>query len=162
MTVATDNKNAAATAAAKKIKPLLPKARTAFGSQLPGSPARVASDKVNELVLGYADAGHPMPALARALEPEISLSGLRRRLRLARAAGKGGTELGHSDRPRGTTDPATVKKHADKIAKARLKGGGDYGDAVRAAYADGVALKPIAEALGVSYFSVWNAMRTAY
>jgi hypothetical protein len=149
---------------AEQIKPLLPEARTAFGSQAPGSPARVASDKVNDLILEYAEAGNKMPALAAALQGEISLSGLRRRVRLARATkhAEGQNELGRVKRPRGSTDPELVQEAARQIEEARAKGGKEYGDAVRSAYNQGVALQPIADTLGVSYFALWSAKRSAY
>lgn len=150
---------------AEQIAPLLPAARQAFGSQAPGSPARVASDRVNELVLEYSEAGHKMPALAAALGGEISLSGLRRRVRLARATKAAGAErnqLGRVKRPRGSTDPELVREAARLIEEARAKGGREYGDAVRSAYDQGVALQPIADTLGVSYFALWSAKRSAY
>ena len=150
---------------AEQIRPLLPEARQAFGSKPPGSPARVASDRVNELVLEYAESGAKMPALAAALQGEISLSGLRRRVRLARAskaAGEDQSQLGRVKRPRGSTDPELVHQAAQEIAAAREEGGRVYGDAVRRAYDQGIALQPIADTLGMSYFSLWNAKRTAY
>lgn len=155
-----------AEAYAQQIKPLLAEASQAYGSQPPGSPARVASDEVNRLVLEYAESGAKMPALANALEGEISLSGLRRRVRLARAqkaAGRGKrNQLGRTDRKRGSTDPELVNEAADRIEKARAKGGKEYGDAVREAYDQGIALQPIADKIGISYFSLWNAKRTAF
>jgi hypothetical protein len=155
-----------AEAYADQIRPLLPEARTAFGSQAPGSPARVASDKVNKLVLEYSKGeGNKMPALAAALDGEISLSGLRRRVRLARAteaAGKGGNKLGRVKRPRGSTDLELVEACAELIEEARAKGGKEYGDAVRSAYDQGVALQAIADKLGISYFALWSAKRSAY
>ena len=150
---------------AEKIKPLLADAKQAFGSQAPGSPARVASDKVNDLILEYTEAGHKMPALAEALDGEISLSGLRRRIRVARAsklANKEDRQLGHVKRPRGTRDPQVVADAAAKIAEARKVGGKTYGDAVRDAYNQGVALQPIADELGISYFALWASKRSAY
>lgn len=150
---------------AEQIRPLLPEARTAFGSQAPGSPARVASDRVNELILEYTESGAKMPALAAALNGEISLSGLRRRVRLARATKAAGAErnqLGRVKRPRGSTDPDLVNQAAQEIAAAREEGGKAYGDAVRRAYDQGIALQPIADTLGQSYFSLWSAMRSAW
>ena len=51
---------------------------------------------------------------------------------------------------------------AAKIAKARKVGGKVYGDAVRDAYNQGVALQPIADELGISYFALWASKRSAY
>lgn len=168
MTAATteDQGPGPAEAYAQRIAPLLSLAKTAYGSQAPDSPARVASNEVNDLVLEYANAGNKMPALANALQGEISLSGLRRRIRLARAtkaAQEGGeAPLGHVKRERGSTDPQDVQQAAALISEAREQGGRVYGDAVRQAYANGIALQPVADTIGISYFSLWNAMRTAY
>ena len=65
MTAAAELEEAApADVYAEQIRPLLGLARTAFGSQAPDSPARKASDRVNELVLEYSRTGAKMPALA--------------------------------------------------------------------------------------------------
>ena len=150
---------------ANKIKPLLAEARQAFGSQPAGSTSRVASDKVNDYILQYTETGNKMPALSQALDGEISLSGLRRRVRVAKAsqmAGNNDTQLGRVKRPRGKTDEAVVAQAAKDIQKAREVGGKTYGDAVRKAYAEGIALQPIADELGISYFALWSARRSAY
>lgn len=150
---------------AEQIGPLLPAAKKAYGSQAPGSPARVASDEVNKLILEYVEGGNKMPALAGALQGAISLSGLRRRVRLARAtrsAGEHDNQLGRVKRPRGSTDPELVAQAAQEISAAREVGGKEYGDAVRRAYDQGLALQPIADTLGVSYFSLWSAKRSAW
>lgn len=150
---------------AEKLKPLLEEASKAYGSQLAGSPARVASDQVNKLILEYVEAGGKMPALARELDGHIGLSGLRRRVRLARALRAQGEEapkLGHAKQVRGTRDPELVKEAAQNIARAREVGGRVYGDAVREAASKGIALQAIANELEISYFALWSAKRSAY
>lgn len=147
------------------IKPLLADARQAYGSQPAGSPSRKASDKVNEYILMYMSTGQKMPALAEALDGELSLSGLRRRVRVAKAkqlAGPDEVNLGRVKRPRGSTDEKQVAAAAKKINKARAVGGRVYGDAVREAYDDGIALQAIANEIGISYFALWAARRSAY
>lgn len=150
---------------AEQLRPLLAEASKAYGSQLAGSPARVASDRVNELILEYTETGAKMPALARELQGHITLSGLRRRVRLARAlreAGKEAPQLGHAKLTRGNRDPENVEEAAELIGKAREQGGRAYGDAVRQVYDKGIALQPVADKLGVSYFALWSAKRSAY
>lgn len=137
---------------AERLRPLLPLAGRAYGTQRPTSPARQASDQVNEVILEYVDKGGNMTHLANALEGEISLPGLRRRLRSAR----GGT-LGTPNRKRGTKDPEQVEQAARKISEARVISSAQYADAVRRVYADGVSLSAVADKLGMSYYSLWSA-----
>lgn len=148
---------------AQKIQPLLASAKRAFGSQPAGSKSRLASDEVNQLLLDYVDAGHPVPALADALEPDISLSGLRRRIRLAKArrSNPNPTPLGnvHSG-PRKTVDMEQLENVIPTIEEAREKGNPEYGTAIAKAYAAGIPLQAIADKLGLSYYAVWAAMRT--
>src|SRR4051812_37142976 len=102
---------------AEELRGVLPLARRAVGTQKSDSPARLASNKVNGLLLEYADEKHGnITHLAHALDGEISLPGLRRRLRAAR--GKTLSSASTSSK-RGTKDPARVKWGADKIRLAR-------------------------------------------
>ena len=152
----------------EKIKPLLAQAKTAYGSQAPNSPARKASEEVNALLLYFVEKGGRLPELASLLEDEISISGLRRRVRIARgidASAMQGEEqtVGRVSRPRGKTDPELIQEAAKAITEAREAGGGKpYGDAVRKAYDDGLSLKAVADAVGVSYYSLWSAKRTSW
>jgi hypothetical protein len=141
---------------ADELRDLLPLARRAVGTQKPDSPARKASDRVNELILEYADEKNGnVTHLANALEGEISLPGLRRRLRAAR-----GKPMPSSGK-RGSKDPALVKAAAEKISLARGESPEAYRDAVRAAKASGVNLTAVAEQVGVSYFALWSAGSTS-
>lgn len=137
---------------AERLRPLLPLAGRAYGTQQPNSPARQASDEVNRIILKYVGAGGNMTHLANALEDDISLPGLRRRLRSAR----GGT-LGKPNRKRGSKDPALVEAAAKRISEARVVSSAQYADAVRHVYADGVSLSAVADKLGMSYYSLWSA-----
>lgn len=140
---------------ADQLRPLLPIARRAYGTQGPNSPARLASVEVNKIIKEYVDErGGNITHLAHALEDQISLPGLRRRLRAAR-----GTPLGSfSTSPkRGTTDPEQVKVAAQKIMNARSVGKTSYREAIREVYASNVSLSAVAEECDMSYYSLWAA-----
>lgn len=152
---------------ADKIRPLLADAKRAYGSQAPGSPAREASELVNAHLLMYVEANGQVPELARQLEGDISLSGLRRRIRIARGVDQSSLEgkdqvVGRTPRPRGKKDPELVQEAVNKIQAARKIGGRVYGDAVREAYDEGISLRAIAEEIGISYYSLWSAKRTSW
>jgi len=140
---------------AEQLRPLLPQARRAYGTQGPNSPARLASDEVNRLLLEYVNKGGNVTHLANELDGVISLAGLRRRLRSARH----GKLLGNftTSRKRGTKDPETVKAAATKIDTARHQSPAAYGKAVREVYQDNVSLSAVADEMDVSYFSLWTA-----
>ena len=141
---------------AEKIRPLLPLASRAYGTQGPGSPAREASDQVNRYLKEYADEHHGnITHLSRELEDEISLAGLRRRLRAARK----GNMLGSltSSHKRGSRDPEKVKAAAAKIEQARHVSSQAYGQAVRDVYVSGVSLKAVSEEMDIAYYSLWSA-----
>lgn len=140
---------------AEELRPLLPVAARAYGTQAPDSEPRLASLQVNELLAEYADEhGGNLTHLANALEGSISLPGLRRRLRAARS----GNKLAVIPRDgRGTTDPEEVARWAKTIGEARQVSPREYGKAVREAYAAGVSLSAIAKQLDVQYFSLWVA-----
>lgn len=153
--------------AASRIRPLLDDAKKAYGSQTPNSPARQASESVNAELLTYVENGGQLPDLARFLEGHISLSGLRRRVRIARGADLSAMEgqeqvVGRVSRPRGKKDPKLIAKAVDDIQAARKIGGRKYGDAVRKAYDEGLSLKAIADEIGISYYSLWSVKRTSW
>lgn len=135
----------------------MPLARKAYGQQKQGSPARTASDEVNRLLLAYDQAGGNITELAEHLNGEISLPGLRRRLRVARA----GTQLGVTTVRsfRGSKDPKKVKEAVDRIK--RVAGTPYYGVEIGKAYRDGIALSAIAKELEMSYYTIWSAMSTS-
>jgi hypothetical protein len=139
---------------ADQLRPLLPLAGKAYGTQRPSSPARLASDQVNEIILDYVSKGGNMTHLANELGPEaISLPGLRRRLRSAR----GGT-LGKPNRKRGSKDPEQVEAAARLISQAKGTGiSAEYANAVRQVYAQGISLSAVAEKMGIAYYSLWSA-----
>lgn len=143
---------------AEQLRPLLPLAAKAYGTQGPNSPSRQASDKVNKLLLEYVDQkGGNVTHLADTLGKDvISLPGLRRRLRAAR---NGGHMLGSlsTSRKRGSRDPERVAAAAKKIENAKHISSTSYGQAVREVYSSGVSLSAVAKEMGVSYFTLWSA-----
>jgi hypothetical protein len=141
---------------AEQMRPLLPQARRAYGTQGPASSARQASDKVNVLLLEYVNKGGNVTHLANELEGVISLAGLRRRLRSARN-GRGLLGSVSSSRKRGSKDPARVDAAAKLIEEARHTSPAEYGKAVRSVYAENISLSAVADEMGVSYFSLWTA-----
>lgn len=142
---------------AEDIRPLMPLARKAYGQQKQGTTARAASDAVNELLLEYDGKGGNVTQLAEELDGTITLAGLRRRLRVARA----GTPLGQvTDRSfRGNRDPEMIHAAVEKIRAAQ--GTDMYGVEIRLAYDQGLALSALAEELGVSYYTAWSSMSTS-
>jgi hypothetical protein len=143
---------------AAEIKPLMPLARRAYGQQKQGTEARTASDQVNALLLEYDEAGGNVTQLSEELAGEITLAGLRRRLRVARAR----TPLGVSseDRPfRGSREPVKIHEAVHRIRQAQ--GTPSYGVEIRRAYDAGLALSAIADELGVSYYTAWSSMSTS-
>lgn len=140
---------------ADQLRPLLPTARRAYGTQGPNSEARRASDQVNKYLLEYVNKGGNLTHLSRELEDLISLAGLRRRLRSARTGNLLGSNS--TSRKRGSKDPARVNAAVEKINNARTVGSTSYGEAVRQVYMDGVSLSAVADELGISYFSLWAA-----
>ena len=141
---------------AEKIRPLLPDAQRAYGSAAATSAPRLASNEYNELLLEYKEQGGNISWLARELG--VSDATLRRRLRVARS----GVVLGTSGltRKRGSRDPEAVEQAAQRIDEAR----GDteaYRAAVRAVYDDNVSLYAVADKLGMSYNSLYVALRSA-
>jgi hypothetical protein len=138
------------------IREYMPLARQAYGQQKQGSPAREASDIVNGLLLEYDSQGGNMTQLAEELDGVITLAGIRRRLRVARA----GTRLGQvTERKfRGDRDPEKIAEAVKLIGDAR--GTPLYGVEIRHAYDKGLSLSAIAEELGVSYYTAWSSMST--
>jgi len=139
---------------AEQLREVLPLARRAVGIQAADSPARVASEESNRLILEYVEKGGNMTHLSHELEDIISLPGLRRRLRSSRGKKLGGFSTSSK---RGSTDPGRVKRAAAKIRKGREHSPEAYREAVREVYADNVSLTAVADEVGISYFALWSA-----
>lgn len=141
---------------ATDIKEYMPLARRAYGQQKQGTAPRTASDIVNGLILEYDEHGGNMTQLAEELEGVITLAGIRRRLRVARVGTPLGEVTGRSFR--GDRDPAKIHEAAVRIREALHTP--EYGQEIRRAYEDGLALSAIAKELNVTYYTIWSAMST--
>lgn len=145
---------------AERLRPLLPIARKAYGTQGPQSEARLASQRVNKILLDYVDEkGGNVTHLANELGTDmISLAGLRRRLRSARS----GHSLGatSTSKKRGDKNPGRVAEAAERIKTAKEKGSPEYGAEVRKVYDEGVSLAAVAGKIGISYFALWAVATT--
>lgn len=137
---------------AEAIRPLLAQAKTARGRQSPSHPSRVASDRVNALLLEYDRNGGNVSALSRELGDELSLASLRRRLGVARS----GKVVGRPTGTHGVKDPKVVKAAADRVRAKR--GRSDYGQQIYHEYSNGISLSALANELGLSYSSVYMTM----
>lgn len=154
-----------ASAIADKIKPLVPTARRAYGFEGSDSDKRESSDQINQLIYEFYEQGGRMPDLAKELDGHMSLSAIRRRIRIARAQRNSEGNVSWSDHgpgQRGNRDPEAIAQAAVKITDARHIGGRTYGDAVREAYDNGLSLKAIADKIGISYYSLWSAKNTCW
>lgn len=150
---------------AEKIKPLVPTARRAYGFEGTGSDKRESSDQINKLIYEFYEHGGRMPDLAKELDGYMSLSAIRRRIRIARAQQNSDGNVSWSNSgpgQRGNRDPEAIAQAAVKITDARQIGGRTYGDAVRQAYDEGLSLKAIADKIGISYYSLWSAKNTCW
>lgn len=146
------------------IAPLLPLARRAYGTQQQGSPTRVASDKVNALILDYVDdKGGNITHLGEALRQHgLGYDAVRRRLRAARSGHVlGQNPITITGRSRGSRDPSRVAVACADIALARDLSPKEYGEAITRWYSSGISLAAIASGLNVSYFTLWAAMHSA-
>lgn len=143
----TKSTGASAEEYAAKIRPLLPLA-TQPGRHRLGSPVRVASDRFTELVQEYSSKGGNMAALSRELGLEEQT--IYKRNRRGR---KHGIKAGHySAAGMKARDVATVQAAVARARAAEEEGGRAARDAVLAkAYKDGVALRPLAAAFGMTY-----------
>ncbi len=142
---------------AAQIRPLIPLAKRAYGSAKQGSPPRVASDRYNQLLLEYVVAGGNIKHLSDELG--VAYATLSRRLRVARSKVQLGAEP-FSTKQWGSRDPDVVAACAAQLAAARNESTEAYRDVVIRVHKRGVSLYAVAKALGVSYYSLWSAMRT--
>lgn len=142
---------------AAQIRPLIPLASRAYGSAKQGSPQRTASDKYNELLIEYVAAGGNIKHLSDELG--VAYATLSRRLRVARSKVTLGSEP-FTTKTWGSRDPDVVAACALQLADARHEGTEAYRNAVISVHKRNVSLYAVAKAMGVSYYSLWSAMRT--
>ncbi len=142
---------------AQQIELLIPLAKKAYGSARAGSPPREASDRYNQLLLEYVAAGGNVKRLAERLG--VAYSTLARRLRVARSDVKLGAEP-FTTRQWGSRDEDVVAACAVQVQNARNEGPEEYRKAVINVHSRGVSLYAVAKKMGISYYSLWSAMRT--
>jgi hypothetical protein len=140
---------------AKKIKPLLPLAKRAYGSRAQVTPAHEASREYTRLLAEFYENGGSLVALSEKLD--VAYSGMRRRVFTAK--------LPPSTMKKGRVkySEAEISAAAKRVTKARDSGGAEaYHSALAAEYSKGVSLAALAEELGLSsaaplYYGVQRA-----
>jgi len=128
---------------AKKIEPLLPLAKRAYGSRAQTTPAHIASKEYTRLLGEFYEKGGSLVSLSERLD--VAYSGVRRRVFTAKippsTIKKG--RIKHSE--------ADVAAAAKRVLTARDTGGAEaYHDALAEEYAHGISLAALAEQLGLS------------
>lgn len=126
---------------AKKIKPILPLAKKAFGSRLHTSPAHKASRQYTQLLVEYHGKGGSLVAMAAELG--VTYAGIRRRVLTA-------NEEVLPSRKRSSLTEAQTAKGIERIKKAKEKGPDTYHAAIASEYEKGISLAKVADALGIS------------
>jgi transposase-like protein len=125
----------------KKIKPILPLAKRAFGSRIHMTPEHKASREYTQLLVEYYNKGGSLVALANELG--VTYAGLRRRVLTADIPAQ------PSRKKSAMTDTQT-QKGIERIKKAKDKSPDAYHDALASEYDKGISLAKVAEALGIS------------
>lgn len=127
---------------AKKIKPLLPLAKKAYGSRAQVTPAHNASREYTRLLTEYYEGGGSLVALSEELG--VAYSGMRRRVFTAKLppSTMGKTRTKNSD--------ADIKAAVSRIEKAKALGSECYHDALAKEYSNGISLAALASELGLS------------
>jgi len=141
----------------KKIEPILPLAKKAFGSRLHTTPAHDASRKYTALLKEYYEKGGSLVAMANELG--VAYAGIRRRVLTA------GIDALPS-RKRSSLTEAQTEKGIERIKKAKAKSPEAYHSALQAEYEKGISLAKVAKALGISssqplYYGVQRSLARA-
>jgi len=125
----------------KKIKPILPLAKKAFGSRIHMTPEHKASREYTQLLVEYYKKGGSLVALAEELG--VTYAGLRRRVITADIPAE-------PSRKKSSMTDAQTQKGIDRIKKAKDKSPDAYHTALAAEYDKGISLAKVASALGIS------------
>lgn len=125
----------------KKIKPILPLAKKAFGSRTHMTPEHKASREYTKLLVEYYNKGGSLVALANELG--VTYAGLRRRVLTADIPAQ-------PSRKKSAMTDSQTQKGIEKIKKAKEKSPDAYHDALASEYDKGISLAKVAEALGIS------------
>jgi hypothetical protein len=125
----------------KKIEPLLPLAKKAFGSRNHVTPEHNASRKYTQLLKEYYEKGGSLVAMSSALG--VAYAGVRRRVVTADFPAE-------VTRKRSSLTPEQTDSAIERIKKAKDKGPEAYHDQLAKEYENGVSLGKVAVALGLS------------
>ena len=125
----------------KKIKPILPLAKKAFGSRIHMTPEHKASREYTQLLVEYYKKGGSLVALAEELG--VTYAGLRRRVITADIPAE-------PSRKKSSMTDAQTQKGIDRIKKAKDKSPDAYQTALAAEHDKGISLAKVASALGIS------------
>lgn len=124
-----------------KLEPLVPLAKTAYGSRSNDTPAHRASRKYTQLLVEYYEQGGSLVAMANELG--VVYAGLRRRVTTA--------DLPVRDaRSRSRFEPEQLDAAVERIKAAKAKGTDEYHTQLAKEYDKGVSLAKVATALGLS------------
>ena len=137
----------------KKIQPILPLAKKAYGSRALVSPEHKASREYTRLLTEYYEKGGSLVAMAQALN--VAYPGVRRRVITASLPPQ-------PVKARSRKSEAEVDAAIKRVKKAKEKGADDYHAQLAKEYDAGVSLAKIAEGLGISssqplYYAVSRA-----
>lgn len=141
---------------AKKIKPILPLAKKAYGSRNQNTPQHKASRQYTELLLEYYDKGGSLPQLAEELD--VAYAGLRRRIVMKDVT----VESVKPKRIKYTEKE--IQAAAKRVEKARDKSVEDYHDQLAEEYVRGIPLSNLAREIGLSsaaplYYGVQRSLQ---
>lgn len=125
----------------KKIKPILPLAKKAFGSRTHSTPQHKASREYTLLLVEYYNKGGSLVALATELG--VTYAGLRRRILTADIPAL-------PSRKKSSMTETQMQKGIERIKKAKEKSPDAYHDALASEYEKGISLAKVAEALGIA------------
>jgi hypothetical protein len=126
---------------AKKIKPILPLAKKAFGSRSHTTPAHNASRQYTQLLVEYYDKGGSLVAMANELG--VAYAGIRRRILTA-------DDVVVPSRKRSSLSEKETLAAIERVKKAKVKDVDSYHTQIAKEYEKGLSLAKLASGLGIS------------
>lgn len=125
----------------KKIEPILPLAKKAFGSRSHTTPAHLASRKYTQLLVEYYEKGGSLVAMARELN--VAYAGIRRRVLTA-------DDVVVPSRKRSSLSEKATDAAIERVKKAKAKNTDAYHTQIASEYEKGLSLAKLAAGLGIS------------
>jgi hypothetical protein len=125
----------------KKIEPILPLAKKAFGSRAHTTPAHLASRKYTQLLVEYYEKGGSLVAMARELD--VAYAGVRRRVLTA-------DDVITPSRKRSSLSDKATDAAIERVKKAKAKSTDAYHTQIANEYEKGLSLAKLAAGLGIS------------